>query len=478
MSSITIKKVDITKLHADVIVNAANEGLKMGGGVCGAIFKAAGAHRLQKACDQIGYCPTGSAEITPAFDLPAKYIVHAVGPRWIDGEHGEPEQLSGAYSRSLELAVDNGCHSIGFPLISSGIFGYPLKLAWRDAIRACSSFLKKHNYVDLNVIFTVRSDDIFAVGEKTLKICASSLCALPAKKYDWENHDMPAQNDSFILRRSFSEDQMAALRHGNIPQEMEDKWFWYMEGNTLYAHRSWTGFCVFIVEFSSDGNNKVTVNRDPSQYKSVSIEEDRESLNELLNWWSGAPYDYYSEWLSETANAIKKQGMIKEKLKYGNTEVEAVFFHKPSEPYGFLSNWYPSPFDLDGVHFSSAEQYIMYQKCIIFGDEESAKRILNTEDTMEQQNIGREAKGYVGKIWAGMRQVVALRGLMAKFEQNEDLKHKLLDTGDSFLVECAKTDKIWACGIRLNDDKRLNAANWDGENILGFALKEVRRKLT
>ena len=169
--------------------------------------------------------------------------------------------------------------------------------------------------------------------------------------------------------------------------------------------------------------------------------------------------------------------MKKDKLRYGTKEVEAVYFHKPSEPYGFLSNWYPSPFDLDRIHFTSVEQYIMYQKCSIFGDDESAKRILATEETKEQQNIGRDAKGYVSKIWAGMRQVIALRGLMAKFEQNDDLKQKLLETGDAFLVEFARTDKIWACGIRLDDEKRFDAKNWDGENILGFALMEVRRKL-
>ena len=83
----------------------------------------------------------------------------------------------------------------------------------------------------------------------------------------------------------------------------------------------------------------------------------------------------------------------------------------------------------------------------------------------------------MSKIWEGMRQVIALRGLMAKFEQNDDLKQKLLETGDAFLVECARIDKIWACGIRLDDDKRFYAKNWDGENILGFALMEVRRKL-
>ena len=83
------KKSDITKLDTDAIVNAANSALQAGGGVCGAIFKAAGHHRLQEACDKIGHCDVGSAVITPGFDLKAKYIIHAVGPRWVDGEHGE-----------------------------------------------------------------------------------------------------------------------------------------------------------------------------------------------------------------------------------------------------------------------------------------------------------------------------------------------------------------------------------------------------
>ena len=477
MSSINIQKIDITKLHADAIVNAANEGLKMGGGVCGAIFNAAGPHRLQKACDQIGYCPTGSAVITPAFDLPAKYIIHAVGPKWTDGKHGEPEQLYGAYARSLELAAENGCHSIGFPLISSGIYGYPLEKAWNTAISACSSFLWKNKHLSMNIIFTVRSDDVFTIGEKELQSFAPLLSALPAKKGDWNTFDMPAQNETFTLQRSFTVGQMDTLQIGSIPEKMEGEWFWYMEGNTLYAHKSRTGFCIYVVDFSPDGNNKVTVNRDPSQYTCISIDTDRKILSEMLNCWAGAPYYIYPVEPSETVKTLKEQVAIKNKLLFGTKVVDAVFFHKPSEPYGFLSNWYSSPFDLDGVHFSSAEQFIMYQKCMIFGDEESAYRVLGTKDTKEQQYIGRTAKGYVSKIWAGVRQVVALRALMAKFEQNEDLKQKLLETGDAILVECARTDKIWACGIRLDDDKRFDAANWDGENILGFALMEVRKRL-
>lgn len=165
--SIEIQKISITYLETDAIVNAANSGLREGGGVCGAIFKAAGSVDLQAACDKIGYCPEGSAVITPAFRLKSKYVVHAVGPMWNGGKNGEPEKLRGAYTSALQVASDNGCKSIGFPLISAGIFGYPLDLAWREAITACGEFQLKHP--GMKVVFAVLNDDIIAKGQETLQ---------------------------------------------------------------------------------------------------------------------------------------------------------------------------------------------------------------------------------------------------------------------------------------------------------------------
>ena len=127
-----------------------------------------------------------------------------------------------------------------------------------------------------------------------------------AHRNDWKTEPMPDQHDSFVLNRSFSEEEMEALRRGNIPQAMEDKWFWYMEDSTLWAHRSWTGYCIYQIEFKEDNNHLVTVNRDPEQYKCTSIEEDLENLNMLLDWWTHSPHDYYDQWLAETYEAIKK----------------------------------------------------------------------------------------------------------------------------------------------------------------------------
>ena len=124
---------DITAESTDAIVNAANSGLAAGGGVCGAIFRAAGPG-LTEACDAVAPCPTGDARATPGFALPARFIIHAVGPVWHGGGDGEPALLASAYRRSLEVADEIGVRSVAFPAISTGIFGYPLDLATATAV--------------------------------------------------------------------------------------------------------------------------------------------------------------------------------------------------------------------------------------------------------------------------------------------------------------------------------------------------------
>ena len=169
MSRIEIRKIGITELDTDAVVNAANSGLWEGGGVCGFIFRDAGSAEMTAACKKIGHCDEGSAVITPGFKLPAKYVIHAVGPRWSGGDHNEPELLYSAYKHSLMLAKENGLHSIGFPLISAGIFGYPVDKAWERAIRACNDFILDNPDYEISIIFAVLDDRILDLGEKTLE---------------------------------------------------------------------------------------------------------------------------------------------------------------------------------------------------------------------------------------------------------------------------------------------------------------------
>lgn len=134
---------DITTLDVDAIVNAANDRLAPGGGVCGAIHRAAGA-RLADACAAIGACPTGEAVVTDGFDLPARFVVHAVGPVWHGGSAGETELLASAYRRSVDVADAAGATSIAFPAISTGIYGYPPDAAARVAVAALQSCTPQH----------------------------------------------------------------------------------------------------------------------------------------------------------------------------------------------------------------------------------------------------------------------------------------------------------------------------------------------
>jgi O-acetyl-ADP-ribose deacetylase len=124
---------DITRERVDAIVNAANSALRRGGGVCGAIFAAAGPE-LDDACAAIGHCDTGDAVVTPGFDLPARWIVHTVGPVWHGGGRDEPALLASCYRRSIEVAAETGARSLAFPAISTGIFGYPAGAAAEIAV--------------------------------------------------------------------------------------------------------------------------------------------------------------------------------------------------------------------------------------------------------------------------------------------------------------------------------------------------------
>ena len=157
--------------------------------------------------------------------------------------------------------------------------------------------------------------------------------------------------------------------------------------------------------------------------------------------------------------------------------MDILCFHNPDEENGYLSNWYPSPFTLDGVAFSSMEQYMMYRKAVCFGNDKVAAQILVTEDVAEIKTLGRLVLGYDESLWNGVRQIVVYEGLLAKFSQNSELGEQLKKTGNTVLAECAVKDRIWGIGLSMHDSDRLDRAKWQGQNLLGYALMMVREKL-
>jgi O-acetyl-ADP-ribose deacetylase (regulator of RNase III) len=158
MPRIVVQQADITTLQVDAIVNAANQSLLGGGGVDGAIHRTAGPELLVE-CRTLGGCPTGEARITKGYRLPARFVIHAVGPRYRDGKHGEPALLAGCYRNSLDLAVAHGVKTIAFPAISCGIYGYPIPDAARIAVETVAAFLASDKTLE-QVIFACFGDEV------------------------------------------------------------------------------------------------------------------------------------------------------------------------------------------------------------------------------------------------------------------------------------------------------------------------------
>lgn len=154
-----------------------------------------------------------------------------------------------------------------------------------------------------------------------------------------------------------------------------------------------------------------------------------------------------------------------------------IGFHNPDERYGFLSNWYLSNFEVDGISFTSMEQYMMYEKAKVFSDKATAIMMLKTNDVAVIKALGRGVQGYNEVVWNGVRQVIIYKGLLAKFSQNKELKEMLLATGDSILAECAVKDRIWGIGLSMTDSKKEETSEWKGQNLLGFSLMLVRSAL-
>lgn len=157
--------------------------------------------------------------------------------------------------------------------------------------------------------------------------------------------------------------------------------------------------------------------------------------------------------------------------------MKIICFHNPDEENGFLSNWFLSPFIVNGMKFSSVEQYMMYRKAVSFNDDAVASKIMATDDVAVIKALGRSVSKYDDNVWSGIREKVVFEALKAKFSQNNNLKQQLLDTGDSILAECAVKDLVWGIGLSMKDPNRFDATKWRGRNLLGNLLMKVREAL-
>lgn len=154
-----------------------------------------------------------------------------------------------------------------------------------------------------------------------------------------------------------------------------------------------------------------------------------------------------------------------------------ICFHNPDEENGYLSNWYLSEFTIDDIAFSSMEQYMMYEKAILFHDQETAKKILQTDNVAEIKALGRTVQNFDDTVWGQSREEIVYKGVFEKFRQNPELRKRLERTGEEVIAECAVKDRIWGIGLSMKDEDRFCVDRWKGQNLLGKILMDVRKDI-
>ena len=261
----SIIRNDITKVKADAIVNTANPKPKIGSGTDSAIYHAAGEEELLKARKAIGDIAPGHAAVTPAFDLDAKYIIHTVGPAWIDGEHGEQEILRSCYEECLRLAQERDCESVAFPLISSGVYGFPKDLAISTATSVIYDFLMHH---DMTVYLVVFDSKAFDLSGKLFK---------DVEAYIDENYVEEKRADEYrflsVSPNGRDDVRLRRLRQQQAMQELADKKYVTLDEHMKSQGKSFTD-CLFDMMNESGMTN-------PEIYKNANIS--KQTFSKILS---------------------------------------------------------------------------------------------------------------------------------------------------------------------------------------------------
>ena len=418
---------DITKVTGfGAIVNPANNSLLGGGGLDGMIHRAAGP-QLKTECRRLNGCETGDSRLTLGYNLPCEYIIHSVGPVWMGGMAGEEELLSSCYTSALKIAADKGIKKIAFPSISTGEYGYPLDQAAKLAIATVSSFIAANPESFEDICFVVQdklSFDEFSSAIKEAAPKKTEVKKKPSKKA--KEDDTGAVSDS--KESSESEDQ---------PETSEKKTSKKSKPKEVPELKK----PVVPPAFPEALYNKYHIDW---------------LIDEVAN---DTPHSYVCFWLAE----------------------------KNSE-YCQLSQWYKGErIFINGRCYLTAEQYMMSEKALLFGDIDSYKKIMNEEDPAICKKLGRQIKNFDELIWKKCNREIIFNANVGKYLSDKNFAEALRSTGDAVIIEASPKDDIYGAGLAKEDlisesgSLLIPPQNWHMEdsdvqakNELGFVLMAVR----
>jgi O-acetyl-ADP-ribose deacetylase (regulator of RNase III) len=297
-AEIVLKKGDITEEDVDIIVNATNSLLAGGAGVDEMIREKGGpaiSRDCRKLQERFGGCPIGEAVITSAGNLKALYLIHTVGPRWNRGEKQEIILLKNAYINSLRLANKLGISSIAFPAISTGANRFPVKLAAMIAIQSVIEFLNHEENILQEVRFVLYDDKTLNAFNQSLmriqepmQVNSGPRSKVRATRSSWKTQPLPEEWLKLPFDLELNKKEFGQIKYGFIPREMDDQWFIFFEENKLYFYRSWTGYCIYEVEFEQTRKGarvkEVWVNNNPKQHKIKNMEALKGNLIQLIQY--------------------------------------------------------------------------------------------------------------------------------------------------------------------------------------------------
>ncbi len=298
---------------------------------------------------------------------------------------------------------------------------------------------------------------------------------------DWISHPIV---DKFVVmpfNHSYSSSQFTLIKNGFKPKSMEDRWFIYFMEDRLYLHRSWTGNCIYIVDFDSDGNaTNLTINNDSTKhtYDPDKVCDIVTEIIDTILLQPPSPPIHFTQ-IDEptpvyTLDRIKAMYNRGDKLKYIYfSQGEASLDNEEEITKDCFSQCYKAPFKRGGVWYQWAMQYVMAQKALLFDDEKAYRNIIRADSLERCRELDKTIANFSQEIWELERYKIVVDGNSAKFNQNPKLKDFLINTGYQILVATNCEDKVWsACLAQENSID--NPHNWTGENLLGFALMEVR----